>query len=269
VFFGASGPGTLANYGTISGVTGVYAGANGTVVNAGSIVSIDGAAGTAIRFGAGAGRLVVDPGAVFVGDVLGGSASSVLELAAGNGNAAGSIGAIGSAFVNFGTLAVDQAANWALQNGNSIGTVANDGTLTLDAGTTLAVTGAVDPASSGIFELDTDSILRIAADSGTGDRMQFLGSAELVVEHAAQFGIDVGTAVYAGPLIEDFGAACTIDLKDIGSAGATMDYNAATGLLQIDSGAGTASLLFDTTNLGSGVFHLGNDGSGHLMVTHF
>jgi hypothetical protein len=136
------------------------------------------------------------------------------------------------------------------------------------AGARLSVTGAVDPASSGVFALSTGALLRIAADAGTADRMQFLGSAELVVENAAQFGTHIGMASYAGPLIEDFGRGDSIDLRDIGAAGATMDFTAATGQLQIASGTSPASLLFDTASLGAGAFHPRDDGTGHLLVTY-
>jgi hypothetical protein len=127
---------------------------------------------------------------------------------------------------------------------------------------------AVDPASTGIFELNAGALLSIAADTGSADRIAFIASSMLDVLHAAQFGSLVGSSAYAGPLIVGFGPGATVDLKDIAAAGASMTYTAATGLLQIASGASKASLLFDTASLGSGGFHLGNDGTGHLLVTH-
>jgi fibronectin-binding autotransporter adhesin len=264
VFF--DGAGTVENFGTISGTTGVWfiAGATGTVIDAGSIVSSDGATGTAVFLRTAASRVVADPGATFVGKVLGGGGT--LELAA--GSTAGATGGIGTAFAQFSTLTVDPAANWTLQGGNVIGTVVDDGTLALAAGATLAVTAAVDPASTGIFELNAGALLSIAADPGTADRIAFLAGATLDVLHAAQFGTGVGTPGYAGPLIESFSSGDTIDLKDIIAAGATMSFTEATGLLQIASGASNASLLFDTASLGSGTFHLGDDSTGHLLVTH-
>jgi fibronectin-binding autotransporter adhesin len=264
VFF--DGTGTVENFGTISGTTGVWfvAGATGTVIDAGSIVSSDGAAGTAIFLRTAASRLIADPGATFVGKVLGGGGT--LELAA--GSAAGEIGGIGTAFAQFTTLSVDPAASWTLQGGNAIGTITDDGTLALAAGATLAITSAVDPASTGIFELNAGALLSIAADTGPADRIAFLAGATLAIADAAQFGTGVGTPGYAGPLIEDFGPGATIELKDITAAGATMSYSEATGLLQITSGASNASLLFDTANLGNGTFQLGHDSTGHLLVTH-
>jgi hypothetical protein len=51
-------------------------------------------------------------------------------------------------------------------------------------------------------------------------------------------------------------------------SGATFAFTAATGLLQISHSGGTnaATLRFET--LGPGAFHLGNDGGGHIMLTH-
>jgi hypothetical protein len=77
----------------------------------------------------------------------------------------------------------------------------------------------------------------------------------------------MGTTAYAGPLLQGFGAGATVDLRDITAVGATMTYTAATGVLQIANGTQHASLHFDIASLGSGSFHLGNDGTGHVLLT--
>jgi hypothetical protein len=191
---GAGVVGTLTNFGTVSGAVGVGFGqgaqaASGTVVNAGSIISTAGTAGVAIRFGSGANRLVLDPGATFVGHVLGGSGSNILELAAGSPGTFGAIGSIGpgAEFERFDTLAIDPGANWMTQGRDAIGTIANDGTLSVNIGSTLTV-GTVDPTSNGEFAIVRDSVLRLGADTGSADRMRFLDGGTLVIEHAAQFG---------------------------------------------------------------------------------
>ena len=56
-----------------------------------------------------------------------------------------------------------------------------------------------------------------------GNTMSFIGSSgELAIDAVAQFGTPVGRASYPGPLIENFGTGDSIDLKNMGFAGATM-----------------------------------------------
>src|SRR6202012_2280773 len=86
------------------------AGGAGTVTNAGTI---DGGSGYAVLFAAGAfqNRVIVDPGAVFVGTVNGRTAvHATLELA--SGASQGTLSGIGTQFTNFGTLAFDPSASW-------------------------------------------------------------------------------------------------------------------------------------------------------------
>jgi hypothetical protein len=258
----------LTNAGTISGATPISlgGGASATVVNSGRIASDAGAAGTAIQFGNAAERLVLRPGSSIAGQVLGGTGTNVLELASGG---AATAGGIGSQFVNFGTVVVDPGADWSLKGVNTAATLTNRGTLAVAAGGTLQVTGAVSAASNGIFQLNNASVLEVLADQGTANQMQFLAPSELIIDQAAAFGVNVGKASYHGPLIENFGPTATIDLKDVALAGAVLNYSTASGLLQItEGGAGVATLAFQTSSLGSGVFHPGDDGSGHLLLTH-
>jgi hypothetical protein len=83
---------------------------------------IGGSAG-ALRFDAGyANRLVVDPGAVFVGtvdggDTIGASAVSTLELA--SGSSAGVLSGIGTQSINFGSIAFDSGADWVIAGNTS------------------------------------------------------------------------------------------------------------------------------------------------------
>lgn len=282
----SAGSATVTNFGTISGqiavlfnggapapsglivTTGSIIGAlgsTGTVVNGGSIVSSAGSAGTAILFGQGSEKLELLPGSSITGKVFGGSGTNTLELAAG---AAGTTGSIGSQFVNFGTVVVDSGASWTLTGTNTTGTVTNNGTLAIAASGSLDVMSAVDPASTGIFKLNSASILEVLADTGASNKMQFLGTGELLVDHAANFGMKVGQASYTGPLIENFVSGDKIDLKDVMDT-ATLSYTAASGLLQISSGgSAAATLAFQNSSLGTGSFHAGDDGTGHLLITH-
>jgi hypothetical protein len=107
---------TVVNHGFITGSsTGILdVNGAGTVVNAGTI-SGSGPGGAAVGLAAGFNnRLVIDPGAVFIGSVSGGDAvgaggSSVVELGAGNSTFVG----LGGQFTNFQTIELDSHATWA------------------------------------------------------------------------------------------------------------------------------------------------------------
>ena len=253
------GSASVQNFGTISAQYGAYLGVAGTVENAGTIsgtsYSVDFAASSASN------RLIVDPGAVFNGAVKGGSGT--LELASGTG----SIGGVSSsgAFQGFQTLAVDAGGTWTLSGTDSIANLIDNGVLNI--GGSLAVSTAVNPASTGAFDLLAGSTFEVAAMAAQTDQVSFQGSANLVVDNAGSFGVNVGT--YAGPLIENFGSGSTIDIKNVSSTNATFNYTTATGLLQISNSAGqTASLDFQNSTLGSGTFQLAADGHGGVSVTH-
>ncbi len=143
------GGGALTNQasGYIAGGYGVYVSGGGTVTNAGTIKSTAGI-DTAVDFvGGNPNRLVVDPGAVFIGVANGGNtagsgAVSVLELAGGSGSLRG----VGSSFVNFGAIVIDAGADWtisgsadSLANGQPISGFARGDTIELDS---VATTGS-------------------------------------------------------------------------------------------------------------------------------
>jgi hypothetical protein len=179
----------------------------------------------------------------------------VLELAAGTAT----VGAIGSKFTNFGTVVIDAGGNWTAAGTNIAGTVTNNGTLDIGASATFHVTAAVNPLSTGVFELSSASVLEVLADTGANNQMKFLGAGEV---------INVGHTTYTGPLIENFGTADKIDLADVASSGAVLNYSTTTGLLQVTvGGAGVATLAFDKASLGGSTFHAGADATNHLLLT--
>ena len=234
-------------------------GGSGTVTNAGTI-----SGGTyAIDFaGSATNRLVVDPGAVFVGKVLGGN--DTLELASGTG----SIGGVGTgSFNNFQVLAVDAGATWTLNGANIAPTVLDNGTVSI-AGS-LDVSTAIDPSSTGLFQLGSGATLEVAAATGTATQINFQGSSsELIIDNAASFGTNVGTASYAGTQLQDFVPGDKIDLKNFSSAGVTLNYNASTGVLQVSNSANqVASLDFQTSSLGGAGFAAASDGGGGILIT--
>jgi hypothetical protein len=169
-----------------------------------------------------------------------------------------------------GALLAAPGSTLALAGGNnSVNGVQNNGTISIGATDSLHVTGSVNPVSSGVFVLGPNATLEVLADTGTNNRISFLQNSTLAVDTAAKFGTAVGSAAYVGPLIEGFTTGDKIDLKDMLLSGATFGFTAATGLLQIShGGTNPATLKFETATLGSGAFHLGNDGSGHILLTH-
>ena len=139
---------TIANYGTIKGSVGVttYGGTHSnTVANFGTII---GTSSDSVFFGKGNSRLVVGPGAVFVGNVFGNSGNNVLELA--SATAAGTLKGLSSSFANFATVLVDHGANWYIDGSNFValtssgGTVENDGTLNVRTAALFSNFGTID-----------------------------------------------------------------------------------------------------------------------------
>jgi len=209
---------------------------------------------------------VVNPGAVFTGLVAGGSGSNTMELA--QGGSPGSIGGLGTTFRHFDTLAIDNSANWTLNGANTVGTVANNGTLAIASSGSLDVTVAAAP-STGLFTLNGSASLEIASAVGGGNQISFLAPSRLIVDQAAQFGSGVGQPTYSGPLLENFDAGDGILMKDLVPTGLTLDYSAATGILQIGSGgASVGTLLFQDSSLGAGTFQVSDDGAGHALISH-
>jgi hypothetical protein len=238
---------------------GVFLSGGGTVTNAGAISG----GSYAVDFASsGTNRLVFDPGATFTGGVNGGNGT--LELATGSG----SIGGIDTGVFNhFQTVDVDSGAAWTLSGSDSAPTLLNLGTI-ITAGS-LDVSTAVDPNSTGLFELGSGSTSEFAADVGTQNQMMFLTNSKLVIDNAASFGINVGTSSYAGPQLQDFSAGDTIDLRNFSPSGATLNFNSSTGLLQVtDTANQAASLSFQTSSLGSGAFQIASDGSSGVLITH-
>jgi hypothetical protein len=182
--------GTVTNAagGTITGGSyGVQLGSAATVVNAGLI-----AGGTdAIQLNAGTtNRLVIDPGAVFNGDVNGGNAPgsgavSTLELA--SGASVGTISGFGVQYQGFGAIAIDNGARWSVGGTIAAGTTiafaaggigqltlqsprANSGTISgFGVGDTVALAGITDV--SGV-SLGAGNLLSVAESNGSGTTLQ-------------------------------------------------------------------------------------------------
>ena len=137
-----------------------------TVVNAGTIAG----SSYAVQFDSGVtNRLVVDPGAVFLGSVyganaIGATAASTLELA---GATAGTFSGAGYQFTDFTQTTIDAGADWTLTGSNNFAagtTLSNAGTLAI-LDTALSDTAKV--VNSGTLLVD-QSTLSLTSLTGTG-----------------------------------------------------------------------------------------------------
>jgi plastocyanin len=160
---------------------------------------------------------------------------------------------------------------FTIKDSDTAGASATNSTTSVIA--TAAAAAGADPASTGIFNLTTKGALEIASILGTDTQMEFLGTTpanKKTIDSAANLDLHVGTTSYAGPLLEDFRAGDVIDLKGIASTGLKLGYAAATGLLQTvpSVGAAIATLKFQNSTLGGGIFHAAIDYAGGPMLTH-
>lgn len=131
--------GTITNNGSglIKGTTGiVIQGAGATITNA---ATIDGTGGTAVSMATGVtNRLIVDPGAKFIGTANGGTAAdATLELA--SGASQGTLSGLGANYINFHGVTFDPSANWLVSASSTA--VPNYTFASIGTASTIDVTG--------------------------------------------------------------------------------------------------------------------------------
>ena len=208
--------GTISNQGPaslIQGLIGIYTqgarGGGATVINAGTIAS-ESITGYAIVFGAGTNRLIVDPGATFIGTVSGsgsvnetigssvyplglanGTGSTTLELA--SGGSAGTLSGLGTKYAGFAGVTVDAGAQWTLAGTNTLAagaTLTDAGTLT-NAGT---FSGGVTLTAGGVL---TNAAAGTISASRTGAVYGVTGAAVAVVNAGVISNSNTATSSYA------------------------------------------------------------------------
>jgi hypothetical protein len=274
---GGSGPGVeLGSSGTlvnasgalISGYYGVLVldvvGFNSTVTNAGTMTAT-GPSDEAVRLSGPGDLLIVDPGAVFNGVVLG--STSILELASGAsaGVLSGSIGESVGQYTGFTQITVDANADWTLDGSNTIasgetltdlgrlynvGTLLNDGTVDVGFGT-MTVAGLV---GAGAVTLGAGATLDVQGTIAGGETIMFAGN-------GVRLDLDAPADV-AGTLA-GFIPGQTIDLA--GVAPGSVSYSA-TGGGQLDftvTGGGSYSIALP----GAGNVKAVTDHNGGSLVT--
>ena len=270
--------GNVTNAGIITGQVGVdffdaNGAATGTLTDSGTIASTQGATGTAVRFGDGAERLVLQTGYAITGIVQGGAGTgdvTTLELGQGTAGAftgvTGGSGAITGSFTfqDVTALDIDQGANWSFSGTEQIASLQVGGNALAGGSLTVATlandTGALQIAANGTLELGTAA--------GSGNTITLTAGSTLKLDQAAGFGTGQGTASYAGDVIAGFVQGTFIDLADVNFATASIQqYNPSTNVLQIGDGTHTADLTFAAGTLGlTGALSLHTDGDGGTLL---
>ena len=173
-----------------AGAYGVFLGGPGTVTNLGSISGKSYAVDFSVN--SSANLLQVGAGASFTGSVNGDGGA--IELLSGG---AGTIGGISNSgqFWGFQSLNVDAGGDWTLTGSDAIANVTDNGALTING--SLDVTSALNPASTGAFDLGAGGVLEVASATGAQTEMDFLGASRLVVDNAALFGTGIGGTSYS------------------------------------------------------------------------
>jgi hypothetical protein len=264
----AGGAGGVGKYDTGDGGDGVDI-SGGTLINSGTITGGYGLGmGNAVDFGSTAGTLVIDPGAVFNGEVAA-NLNAVLVL---DGSTSATLTSLGGEYLGFGMVEVAAGANWALRGTNILsaveslqaaGTLRISGTLT-DAGT-MSVTGTLaDPgtlsvsgtlvdtgaaALAGVMNTGTDGSILLAGLTLNGGHLNETQGGTLVVGNNTD-GSAAGTlTIQAAATIIGDG---TISADALSVAGALVALGGTLTLHASVSGSGTATIAAGATLLANG-----------------
>jgi hypothetical protein len=230
--------GTLINAGTISGGSG----------GDGTEGSANGVAGAAVQFGATASTLIVDPGAVFNGQVTANTAVKDLLKLAGT-QAGGTAITLGEQFTGFSTLEFAAGAAWTVDA--TTGAAAAHGGMTIDgfaSGDKIDITNLTPTQvaadfnpNTHVLKTTTDGTLRF--NGGFGGE-QFLlwgegGGTDMTLAHdPITTTVTLGTASYPSPLTVT--ATGVVAPTAAGATGVYSDLtgNSLTNFGSIQGGAG-------------------------------
>jgi hypothetical protein len=265
------GGATLSNTGSSSVISGIYggvvAGQGSTVFNAGTIlgirsnsygISLQGAgtiinsgtisgAGEAVDFsGSGDDRLIIDPGAVFIGNISAGGSGNTLEFA--SGSSAGTLAGIGGSITGFATIALDAGASWNL-TANVAGLAEITG---FSAGDSIDLTGfAATQATLGTYAGETELVLSNASASYTITLAG--GTAQLAVESDGSGGAEL---VAATPNLLGVGIANGVTLTANGAYQSSFTITSF-GAIDTNGSYGVFTTLSAATLINSGVVESG------------
>ena len=203
-------------------------GGAGTVTDAGTI---NGNTGNAVELAAGfQNRLIVDPGAVFVGTVSGGTAiDATLELA--SSASEGTLSGIGTQFINFGTLTLDPSASWLVKASTAISSSVING---FSANDTIDVTGFV--AVSRTFASNALVLTNAGTAHETLHIQGSLSTSNFTIRSDGSGGSGGTDVIFSAGTVAALVYGQTIDETGIVAASETVTA----GLMTLFNGGGTA-----------------------------
>jgi uncharacterized protein with beta-barrel porin domain len=218
----SGGAGTVTNSGTISGATGINLGGNSEVFNSGTVI---GTAGTAINFVAGSNTLMLAPGFVINGKVIG-AGGDTLQLG-GVGNGTFDLSLIGGAgqYEGFSAFSKVGSSTWT-----ATGTFSQPGPWAVRGGT-LIVNGALSAASG------------VSAESG---------------------GTLAGTGILSSTTIDSGGTLAPGQPNSIGTLrviGNLASASAANYVVQVSPGAASLTVVSGVASIGGALTANGTGGA--------
>ena len=203
---GNGGSASVTNLGTVEAYVGLVVDPedtdNITVTDSSVFV---GTSGTAIEFGVGNDRLVVDPSATIIGTVDGGSGTNTIELAAGTGS--GSLSGLGTNFTDFQQLIIDPGAVWQLSGtAPSQLPTNNDGAISVGAASLVLGSVESDSGQTGTISIsDGGSVEFQSSVSASQTIMILTGGASVRFDDPQQFDavLDVVGTTVTGATIDN------------------------------------------------------------------
>jgi hypothetical protein len=261
---GAGGAPESQNGSNGDGGAGVYLN-GGTLITSGTIISggtLTSDLAPAIAFGNVASTLVVEPGAVFNGEVLANDADT-LDLA---GTAAGTISNLGVEFAGFKTFNVEAHSNWTLAEvdifdaSNAVLNVA--GTLTVDD--YFDDNTITQIAAGGELQASGSAIILVSDLAPAGGTLNCGAQAEFVIGTTTTGAVKGAIMLDAGATLSGYGTIATA-LEGSGTLDVTKDVFFIDGVLGPDV---TASVAAGSTLdlLGGAVLGASVSGAGTLRL---
>src|SRR5579862_3666447 len=271
-------PGTSGTRGTVnvagsvssvSGVTGIYvvpsATIGQTVTVSGTVRSTLGTGGMAVSLGGGSNRLVLQPGAAFVGKVDGGGGASVLQIEPASGLGAGAAGlalaaAAGATYVslgdftNFSVLQIDPTMVAESAGALSFTTLVNQGQVNVLSGDALTFGTVAGAASVGVIDLGTAASVRFGGPVASQSVLFNPAGGTAFLDHPEQFS---GT-------VTSFAGLDTLDLDN----GKASFVGYANGQLSLSYGGSIIKLAVATPYAAPQFVFGGDGGIGTDITVH-